>query len=267
MIICITGKRSQRISVFEAGKALVKCSTTGVEVIIDKCAVPGVDPATIHLKDSTCSAVEYTKDSWMVVAGFSDCGMELGFSDEKVTLENTLMLGKAIIDGRVVSRKYEIDFSCNYANVAKASSAVKASKYVYSCITFDVNDSQPFEMSFIFGLDFYKSVKFTDPINSADNFELGSSLFGQVASTTALPDSLKFSVSKCTVQDKNIDQSVDVLDTCPVEGINFEFMESQSVDRTAVKFSFDSFAFPTSAADTVIDVSCEVNICERVQNQ
>ncbi|CBY07640.1 unnamed protein product [Oikopleura dioica] len=252
MIICIIGKRSQRIMQNKSPRIKNPCFLS-----------------TIHLKDSTCSAVEYTKDqdSWMVVAGFSDCGMELSFSDEKVTLENTLMLGKAIIDGRVVSRKYEIDFSCNYANVAKASSAVKASKYVYSCITFDVNDSQPFEMSFIFGLDFYKSVKFTDPINSADDFELGSSLFGQVASTTALPDSLKFSVSKCTVQDKNIDQSVDVLKTCPVEGINFEFLDSQSVDRTAVKFSFDSFAFPTSAADTVIDVSCEVNICERVQNQ
>jgi len=75
-----------------------------------------------------------------------------------------------------------------------------------------------------------------------------------------LADSLEFSVGKCTVQDKNIAQSLDILDTCPIDGTNFAFIDTQS-DTTAVEFTFDGFVFPTSADDTTIDVSCAVNVC------
>jgi len=78
-----------------------------------------------------------------------------------------------------------------------------------------------------------------------------------------LSDLLEFSVGKCTVEDKTIAQSLDILDTCPVEHTNFEFKDSQS-DQSAVKFSFETFVFPDSAVDTAIDVTCTINICERV---
>ena len=55
---CWTLGPDEKTCQFEAGKALVTCSTKGVEVKIDKCAVPGVDPSTIHLKDSSCFAFE-----------------------------------------------------------------------------------------------------------------------------------------------------------------------------------------------------------------
>ena len=174
------------------------------------------------------------------------------------------MLGKSIVGGRVVGRTYEIDFTCNYNNVAIASSSIKASNMIYSCVTFDVNDAQPFDMPFLFGLEFFKTDDYSTLINGY--FEPGTPLFGEIAPTSDLPESLEFSVSKCTVEDKNIDQSLEILNMCPVEGVNFEFKKGQS-DQTAVMFSFDSFTFPSSEDDAVIDVDCQVNICERVRNK
>jgi len=69
-----------------------------------------------------------------------------------------------------------------------------------------------------------------------------------------------FSVGKCTVEDTTITQSLDVLDTCPVDGLSFEFKNTQS-DASAVNFAFQGFVFPTSADDTTIDVTCAVNVC------
>merc|ERR1712037_938938 len=57
-----------------------------------------------------------------------------------------------------------------------------------------------------------------------------------------------------------ISQSLDILDTCPAPETNFVFADSQS-DTTNVKFSFESFTFPASADDVVLDVNCEVNVC------
>ena len=91
-------------------------------------------------------------------------------------------------------------------------------------------------------------------------FQPGSSLFGRVAPTETLPGAFEFSVSKCTVVDPAISQSLDILDNCPAPGTNFVFANSQS-DTTNVNFSFESFTFPASADDVVLEVNCEVNVC------
>ncbi|CBY11854.1 unnamed protein product [Oikopleura dioica] len=234
---------------FEAGKAQVMCSGAGAKITIDKCALVGIDQNSIHLTDTTCYATEENADSWKIVTGFSDCGTQLGFSEDKFTLQNTLTLGYAVVGGRVVSRKYEIDFSCNYNNIAAASSTIQASNVFFG-----------------FGLSFYESDAYTtqaDLTNGA--FQPGNPLFGRIAPTSALADSLEFSVGKCTVEDKIISESLVILNTCPVDGTNFAFQDTQS-DTTAVEFSFEGFVFPTSADDTTIDVSCEVNVCEGVRN-
>nr|CAC83959.1 Oikosin 6A protein [Oikopleura dioica] len=246
---------------FEAGKAQVTCSGAGAEITIEKCALVGIDQSSIHLTDTTCSATEENADSWKIVTGFSDCGTQLGFSEDKFTLQNTLNLGYAVVGGRVVSRKYEIDFSCSYNNIATASSTIQASNVLFGDITFDINQDQPAELSFEFGLSFYETDAYTtqaDLTNGA--FQPGNPLFGRIAPTSALADSLEFSVGKCTVEDKLISESLVILDTCPVDGTNFAFQATQS-DTTAVEFSFEGFVFPTSADDTTIDISCEVNVC------
>nr|CAC83962.1 Oikosin 6D protein [Oikopleura dioica] len=246
---------------FEAGKAQVTCSGAGAEITIDKCALVGIDQSSIHLTDTTCSATEENADSWKIVTGFSDCGTQLGFSEDKFTLQNTLNLGYAVVGGRVVSRKYEIDFSCSYNNIATASSTIQASNVLFGDITFDINQDQPAELSFEFGLSFYVSDAYTtqaDLTNGA--FQPGNPLFARIAPTSALADSLEFSVGKCTVEDKLISESLVILDSCPVDGTNFAFQATQS-DTTAVEFSFEGFVFPTSADDTTIDISCEVNVC------
>lgn len=261
---CWTLTENGKTCRFEAGKALVTCTATGAEVIIDKCAVPGVDPSKIHLRstESSCAAIEEDADSWKIFTGFFDCGTKLSFSEDKFALQNTLMIGNCIKEGLIVSRKYEIDFTCSYNNVAEASASIRASNVLHKGITFDINDAQPTDFSFDFELEFYENDEFNtkaDLVNGA--VQPGSLLFGKVA-PTSIGESLEFSVRKCTVEDKNIGQSLAILDTCPLEAVNFEFKESQS-DQTAVKFSFQSFVFPTSADDTVIDVSCKVNICQK----
>ncbi|CBY12472.1 unnamed protein product [Oikopleura dioica] len=125
---------------FEAGKAQVTCSGAGAEITIDKCALVGIDQSSIHLTDTTCSATEENADSWKIVTGFSDCGTQLGISEDKFTLQNTLNLGYAVVGGRVVSRKYEIDFSCSYNNIATASSTIEASNVPFGDITFFLRD-------------------------------------------------------------------------------------------------------------------------------
>ncbi|CBY19522.1 unnamed protein product [Oikopleura dioica] len=252
---------------FEAGKAQVTCSTTGAEIAIDKCALTGVDPSSIHLKDTACFATEVNADTWNIATGFSDCGSELGFSADKLTLQNTLTIGYSVVTGRVISRKYEIDFSCSYNNIAEASTTIQASNVLYGDITFNLNDAQPAELSFDFGLNFYESAEYTSQADlTSGAFQPGSSLYGRIAPTSALAASLEFSVGKCTVEDTSISQSLDILDQCPVDGTAFQFRDSQS-DQSAVKFSYEGFVFPTSADDTTIDVTCQVNVCERVRNK
>jgi len=246
---------------FEAGKAQLTCSKTGAEIVIDKCALTGIDASSIHLKDTACSATEVDADTLKIATGFSDCESELGFSADKLTLSNTLTIGLSIVTGRVISRKYEIDFSCNYNNFADASTMIRASNVLFEDITFDLNDAQPAELAFEFGLNFYESADFTSQADLTNGaFQPGTSLFGRIAPKSALAAALEFSVGKCTVEDTSISQSLDILDQCPVDGTAFQFRDLQS-DQSAVQFSFEGFVFPTSADDTTIDVTCAVNIC------
>jgi len=239
----------------------VTCSATGAEITIDKCALTGVDASSIHLKDTACSATEVDANTWKIATGFSDCGSEFGFATDKLTLQNTLTIGHSIVTGRVISRKYEIDFSCNYNNIAEASTTIQASNTLYGDLTFDLNSAQPGDLSFEFELDFYHSDEYSSQADLTNGaFQPGTLVYGKIAPTSALSDLLEFSVGKCTVEDKTIAQSLDILDTCPVEHTNFEFKDSQS-DQSAVKFSFETFVFPDSAVDTAIDVTCTINIC------
>jgi len=250
---------------FENGKATVTCSATGAEILIDKCALPGVDATTIHLKDGSCAATQDTDNTeiWKINTGFDNCGSEFGYASDvdKLTLSNTLSIGSSVIGERVVSRKYDIDFTCMYNNVAEATSSISASNDVFTGVTFDINQPQPTDIAFPFDLNFYESEAFTTIADlSTGAFTPGAALFGKITPTSALPSSLEYSVGKCKVEDTTIPASLDILDTCPVEGVNFSFKDSQT-SQSAVNFSFESFVFPTSADDTTIDVTCEVNVC------
>ncbi|CBY13692.1 unnamed protein product [Oikopleura dioica] len=139
---------------------------------------------------------------------------------------------------------------------------IRASNVLFEDITFDLNDAQPAELAFEFGLNFYESADFTSQADLTNGaFQPGTSLFGRIAPKSALAAALEFSVGKCTVEDTSISQSLDILDQCPVDGTAFQFRDLQS-DQSAVQFSFEGFVFPTSADDTTIDVTCAVNIFE-----
>jgi len=252
----------QKTCKFADGKATVTCSTDGATITINKCAVEGVAQNEIHLKDSTCAATDET-DSWKISTGFDNCGTEFAYAAEKLTLQNTLSIGNSVVGGRVVSRKYDIDFTCNYNNLAEASSTIKASNNVFLGITFNINDGQPADVPFDFGLDFYESDAFSTVLDLTTGvFTPGVYLFGSIAPTTALAAPLEFSVGKCTVEDKTVSQNLAILDTCPVDEVDFSFKDSQSAGiQSAVMFSYQSFVFPTSADDTTIDVTCDVNVC------
>ena len=259
---------------FESGKATVTCSSTGAEIKIAKCAVPGVDSSAISLIEP-CTAVEDSEntDFWKISTGFFECGSSFGFNadDEKLTLSNTVMIGRPTVSGRVVGRQYNIDFTCNFNNVATASSSINAVNTMFSEITFDLDSTQPTDLSFAFDLAFYESNAFVTAADLSNGaFQPGSSLFGRVAPAETLPGTFEFSVSKCTVEDQAIsgaveDRTLDILDVCPVQATNFGFEGAQS-GTTSVKFTFDSFTFPASADDAVLDVTCEVNVCESVRN-
>jgi len=216
----------------------------------------------MHLKDSTCSAGRVDDSSpWLLSAGFADCGSELAYSDGKFTLSNTLAISSPVVGGRVVGRQYEIDFTCTYNSGATAATTIKARSEVYTELTFDINDVQPADLSFEFGLNFFQSDAFTTAADLVGgSFTPGAPLYGEITPTSALPASTQFSVTRCAVADTAIFASLYILDTCPVEGTSFEFKDAQS-DAAAVRFSYESFVFPASADETTIDVACEVNIC------
>jgi len=219
----------------------------------------------IHLKDSACAATQDpdNENIWKINTGFDNCGSEFGYASDvdKLTLSNTLSIGNSVVGGRVVSRRYDIAFICMFNNVAEATSSISASNTIYSELTFNINQEQPAELGFPFNLNFYESEAFTTIADlTTGAFQPGAALFGSVTPASALPSSLMFSVGKCTVEDTTITQSLDVLDTCPVDGLSFEFKNTQS-DASAVNFAFEGFVFPTSADDTTIDVTCSINVC------
>ena len=121
------------------------------------CTVPGVDASKIHLRDTSCTAVEENENSFKLTTGFSACGSTFGFSNEKLSLQNTMFIGHSIIDGRRRGREYEIDFSCTYNHLKTVSTAVQASDTKFDGLTFDIDSEQsmPFEFPG-FLLQFYR---------------------------------------------------------------------------------------------------------------
>ena len=198
---------------------------------LDKCTVPGVDASKIHLRDTSCTAVEANENSLKLTTGFSACGSTFGFSNEKLSLQNTLFIGHSIIDGRRRGREYEIDFSCTYNHLKTVSTAVQASDTKFDGLTFDIDSEQsmPFEFPG-FLLQFYRSSDF-EALVTTGTFQPGSPLFGEVAAATSFPEELAFSVTKCKAEDKAVSQALDFLNRCPVEGINFQFYPAQSDSR------------------------------------
>ena len=241
------------------------CSATGAEISIDSCALTGVDASAIHLKDAGCAATADPENAaiWNINTGFDNCGSEFGYASDvdKLTLTNTLSIGSSVVGGRVVSRKYDIAFTCMYNNVVEATTSISASNDVFTGLSFDINQPQPAELAFPFDLNFFESDAFTTSVNlSSGSFTPGAALYGKITPASALPSSLEFSVGRCKVEDTTIPASLEILNTCPLEGVNFSFKDSQT-SQSAVNFSFESFIFPTSADDTTIDVTCEVNVC------
>jgi hypothetical protein len=244
-----------------AGKATVTCSDDGMELEVDKCVVRDDEKGIIHLKDSFCAATDENESTWKLATGFADCGSQVGFFENKLTVENTLMIGSVIRTGNGVFHqvnKYEVNFACKYNDVATAS---EKSKEVSESVTFDINDEAPDDLSLGFILQPYES---NDYITKADlaagSVLIGSPVFMRISPENSLPESLEFSVHHCTVEDKSVAEKISILNSCPQEGLNFLFKNGQS-DHSAVDFTFTSFIFPNSVEDTVIEISCDINIC------
>ena len=246
-----------------AGKATVTCSNDGMELEVDKCVVGDDEQGLIHLKDSFCDAVDENESTWKLATGFADCGSQVGFFENKLTVENTLMIGTEKRTGNGVLRlvnKYEVNFACKYNDFATAS---ERSNEVSESVTFDINDEAPddIDLSFGFTLQPYESIDFITKADLAEGSVLiGSPVYMRISPENPLPVSLEFSVHHCTVEDKSVAEKISILNSCPLEGLNFLFKNGQSA-HSAVDFMFTSFIFPNSVEDTVIEISCDINIC------
>ncbi|CAG5109423.1 Oidioi.mRNA.OKI2018_I69.chr2.g3964.t1.cds [Oikopleura dioica] len=60
-------KSNKKDCVISPGKATVTCSSEGVSILIDKCVVPDVAKAAIHLNDENCLAVDGDDDKWEII--------------------------------------------------------------------------------------------------------------------------------------------------------------------------------------------------------
>jgi hypothetical protein len=230
-----------------------------MEVVIDKCVAADVEQSLIHLRNSECGAIEESDSEWKVSTGFSDCGNEITFADDKLAFANKLMIGGAFVGGLRLTNDYEIGFTCRYNNVATASKSFSA---VPETVVFDINEEAPTELSFGFNLQPYESDQYSTTTDLATHSaQIGSSIYMRVSPAIELPESLEFSVHKCSVEDTATPTQVTILDSCPVfPGLNFSFKNQQS-DQSAVDFSFASFQFRLSEEIAEIELTCEINIC------
>lgn len=201
---------------------------TGAKVVVDKCVFQGFGQDEIHLKEETCGALEQDENNWMLTTGFSECGSEIGFSGDKLTFANALLVGHKAVGGIRRHRKYDMGFVCNYDSVITVSKSFNIND-VQMTSSFDINDIQQESLSFGFSLDFFESNDFSTQADlTAGAVQPGSTIFAGIEPVSSLPDEWEFSVTKCTVSDPAIGQSFDVLDTCPVEGTDFVFQSGQS---------------------------------------
>jgi hypothetical protein len=230
-----------------------------MDVVIDKCVAADVEQSLIHLRNSECGAIEESESEWKVSTGFSDCGTEITFADDKVSIANKLMIGGAFFGGLRLTNDYEIGFTCRYNNVATASKSFSAQT---ETVVFDINEEAPTELSFGFNLQPFESDQFTTTTDLAtQSVQIGSSIYMRVSPAIGLPESLEFSVHKCSVKNTISQTEVTILDSCPVfPGLNFAFKNEQS-DQSAVDFSFASFQFTSSEEIAEIELKCEINIC------
>merc|ERR1712127_653401 len=256
---CWTLNEDEKNCEITNGKARVTCRNDGMDVVIDKCVAVDVEQSSIHLRNSDCGAIEESDSEWKVSTGFSDCGTEITFVDNKLAIANTLMIGGAVVGGLRLTNNYEIGFTCRYNNAATASKSFSAQA---ETVVFGINEEAPTELSFGFNLQPYESDQFTTTTDLAtQSVQIGSSIYMRVSPAIELPNSLEFSVHKCSVEETISQTEVTILDSCPLfPGLNFSFKNEQS-DQNAVDFSFASFQFQSSEEIAEIELTCEINIC------
>ena len=91
------------------------CSPTGSSIVIDKCVVPGVDAADLHLNDESCAAIAVGEDQWKIEStSVAGCGASASFGDEVLKIANTLHIGNSIVEGLVFGKGANVEFTCNY---------------------------------------------------------------------------------------------------------------------------------------------------------
>ena len=166
----------------EAGKATVTCSSTGVAILLDKCAVPGVDASAIHLNDEACVAVAEGETHWKVesttVAG---CGATASFANDQFTFANTLKIGNGVVNGLVFGRNAAVNFVCNYNAQVSASSNFISSN-IESSVSFDAGDVNENAIDFLFTFSFYETGDYQTTVDfSTSPVAVGSTLYGKTS--------------------------------------------------------------------------------------
>ncbi|CAG5109735.1 Oidioi.mRNA.OKI2018_I69.chr2.g4234.t1.cds [Oikopleura dioica] len=65
-------------------KGNITCGASGPTIFLDKCVVPEVDQASIHLNHDNCSAVEDGTTHWKITpSSFYDCGTVVDTQERK----------------------------------------------------------------------------------------------------------------------------------------------------------------------------------------
>ncbi|CAG5104751.1 Oidioi.mRNA.OKI2018_I69.chr1.g1505.t1.cds [Oikopleura dioica] len=242
----------QRCSI-EAGKATVTCSSTGVTISIDKCAVPGVEASDIHLNDPSCAAVEDGETHWTIESStVTGCGASASFGNDVFSFANVLHIGNSVVNNLVFGRNAAVDFVCNYNSQVSASSNFVSSNIV-SSVSFDAGDVNDNAIDFLFTFSFYETADYQTTVDFATNP-------AAINAPVSIPDTA-FVVQSCSVSDDAIVGSNANLveNNCPVDnGLGFTWGEST---ETEVKFEFMSFIFPESSDSAAMTLTCDINFC------
>ena len=92
--------------------------------MIDRCVVPEIAAASIHLNDASCSAVAEGDATWKIdVSSINGCGAIPTLDNNILSFANALHIGNRVVSNFYLGRSAEVGFACNYNTQATATSS------------------------------------------------------------------------------------------------------------------------------------------------
>ena len=104
------------------------CSSTGTEILLNKCVARGVEPDQIHLHEPACHAVDYDEDHMIIASpSATSCGAVPYATEGVFHYDNYLIIGGKTINGIVLGRPSSSLYTCSFNTTTTVSSAYVSS--------------------------------------------------------------------------------------------------------------------------------------------